>query len=29
VGAGSLSVDHVMLGDGGAVKRRAAKRDRE
>ena len=28
VGAGSLSVDHVMLGDG-APKRRTAKRDRE
>ena len=29
VGAGSLSVDHVMLGDGGGAKRRAAKRDRD
>jgi putative oxidoreductase len=29
LGAGSLSVDHVMLGDGGGGKRRAAKRDRE
>ena len=28
VGPGSLSVDHVMLGEGG-VKRRAARRDRE
>jgi putative oxidoreductase len=28
VGAGSLSVDHAMLGDGGA-RRRTAKRDRE
>jgi putative oxidoreductase len=28
LGAGSLSVDHVMLGDGGA-RRRTAKRDRE
>src|SRR5246127_4613013 len=29
VGAGSLSVDHVMLGDGGGAKRRAPKRDRD
>jgi putative oxidoreductase len=29
VGAGSLSVDHVMLGDGGGAKRRVAKRDRD
>ena len=29
VGAGSLSVDHVMLGDGGGTKRKAAKRDRD
>ena len=28
VGAGTLSVDHLMLGDGGS-KRRTAKRDRE
>ena len=28
VGPGNLSVDHVMLGEGGA-KRRAARRDRE
>lgn len=28
LGAGSMSVDHVMLGDGGA-RRRTAKRDRE
>src|SRR3984957_6501937 len=27
VGAGSLSVDHVMLGDGGNKRRRVAKRD--
>jgi putative oxidoreductase len=27
VGAGSLSVDHVMLGEGSGAKRRAAKRD--
>ena len=29
VGAGRLSVDHVMLGDGGAIKRRTAKSSRE
>jgi hypothetical protein len=29
VGAGSLSVDHVMLGEGGGVKRRAVKSSRE
>jgi putative oxidoreductase len=29
VGAGSLSVDHVMLGEGSGAKRRAAKRDRD
>jgi putative oxidoreductase len=29
VGPGSLSVDHVMLGDGGVIKRRTAKRSRE
>jgi putative oxidoreductase len=29
VGAGSLSVDHVMLGDSGGAKRRVAKRDRD
>ena len=29
MGAGRLSVDHVMLGDGGAIKRRTAKRSRE
>src|ERR1700756_1762231 len=29
VGAGSLSVDHVMLGDGGGAKRRVTKRDRD
>jgi putative oxidoreductase len=29
VGAGSLSVDHVMLGDGGGTKRRTAKRDKD
>jgi putative oxidoreductase len=29
VGAGSLSVDHVMLGESGRTKRRAAKRERE
>jgi uncharacterized membrane protein YphA (DoxX/SURF4 family) len=29
VGAGSLSVDFLMLGDGGGTKRRAAKRERE
>src|ERR1700675_1526410 len=29
VGAGSLSVDHVMLGESGGTKRRAVKRDRE
>jgi len=29
VGAGSLSVDHVMLGESGRTRRRAAKRERE
>jgi putative oxidoreductase len=29
VGPGSLSVDHVMLGESGGARRRAAKRDRE
>jgi putative oxidoreductase len=29
VGAGSLSVDHVMLGEDSGAKRRAAKRDRD
>jgi putative oxidoreductase len=29
VGAGSLSVDYVMLGEGGGSKRRAAKSSRE
>ncbi len=29
VGAGSLSVDHVMLGESGSARRRTAKRDRE
>jgi putative oxidoreductase len=29
VGAGSLSVDHVMLGESGGARRRPAKRDRE
>jgi putative oxidoreductase len=29
VGAGSLSVDFVMLGDGGGAKRRATKSNRE
>lgn len=29
VGAGTLSVDHVMLGESGQTKRRAAKRERE
>ena len=29
VGAGSLSVDHLILGESGGVKRRTAKRDRE
>jgi putative oxidoreductase len=29
VGAGSLSVDYVMLGEGGGAKRRPAKRDRD
>ena len=29
VGAGNLSVDHVMLGESGRNKRRAAKRERE
>jgi putative oxidoreductase len=29
LGAGSLSVDHVMLADRGGAKRRAVKRDRD
>jgi hypothetical protein len=29
VGPGSLSVDHVMLGESGGSKRRAARKSRE